>query len=85
MAKIPLLLCFFVLAASGFANGSATEQKVGIFELNKGDISVNLTNWGASIISLVLPDKHGWLMMFSCTHLILWFVCWNLHLKAVPF
>ncbi|KAF3444768.1 hypothetical protein FNV43_RR14461 [Rhamnella rubrinervis] len=59
MAKLALLLCFLILAVSGLANGSATEHKVGIFELKKGDISVNLTNWGATITSLVLPDKHG--------------------------
>lgn len=60
MANIPLLLCFLILAASGPANiVSATKEKVGTFELKKGDITLNLTNWGASIISLVLPDKHG--------------------------
>ncbi|XP_015879432.3 uncharacterized protein LOC107415594 [Ziziphus jujuba] len=59
MANIALLLCFLILAASWPSNVYATKDKVGIYQLKKGDISVNLTNWGASIISLVLPDKHG--------------------------
>ena len=66
MAKLALLLCLVILSVSGLANGSATtKHKVGIFELKKGDISVNLTNWGASITSLVLPDRHGLLIMFT--------------------
>ncbi|KAH0973727.1 hypothetical protein GBA52_025883 [Prunus armeniaca] len=62
MAKICVLLCFILLAASGFANVSGSEpkeKKVGIYELKKGDLSVKFTNWGATIISLVFPDKNG--------------------------
>lgn len=80
MAKISgVLLCLLILAASGFASGSATEKNVGVFELKKGDISVKLTNWGATIISLVLPDKHGLLKKFTITTtpLFLWIICWN--------
>ena len=59
MTKISLLLCFIILASSGLPNCSATKPKVGFYELKKDDISVNLTNWGASIVSLLLPDKYG--------------------------
>lgn len=30
-----------------------------MYELNRGNISAKFTNWGATLISLVLPDKHG--------------------------
>lgn len=32
---------------------------MGIYELKKGNFSVKFTNWGATLISLVLPDKNG--------------------------
>ncbi|XP_052189765.1 uncharacterized protein LOC127799609 [Diospyros lotus] len=55
-----LLLWITVLALwVGVINGSKSKPEVGIYELKKGDVSVKLTNWGASIISLFLPDKHG--------------------------
>ncbi|PON40405.1 Aldose 1-epimerase [Trema orientale] len=59
MIKISFLLCFIILASSGLSSGYATKPKISTYELKKGDISVNLTNWGATIISLVLPDKYG--------------------------
>ncbi|KAI4375283.1 hypothetical protein MLD38_013171 [Melastoma candidum] len=33
--------------------------KIGVYELSKGNVSMKLTNWGATVMSLVLPDKHG--------------------------
>ncbi|XP_050381523.1 uncharacterized protein LOC126798559 [Argentina anserina] len=63
MANISVLLCLVItiFVASGFANGSGHEpkEKVGVYELKKGDFSVKFTNWGATIISLILPDKNG--------------------------
>lgn len=59
MAKIVLLLCFLLLAASGSVFGSQKKEEIGIFELKNGDISLKVSNWGASIVSLVLPDKNG--------------------------
>ncbi|ONK65236.1 uncharacterized protein A4U43_C07F35070 [Asparagus officinalis] len=32
---------------------------VGIYELKKGDFSVKVTNWGATIISVIVPDARG--------------------------
>nr|AFK41318.1 unknown [Lotus japonicus] len=59
--KIFVLLCLLFLAASGFVNGSAKKEKdhVRLFELKKGDLSLKVSNWGATLVSLVLPDKHG--------------------------
>lgn len=54
------MLCFVVLVAFGFVvHGSVATEEVGVYELKKGDFSVKLTNWGATVISVVLPDKNG--------------------------
>ncbi|OMP03437.1 Aldose 1-/Glucose-6-phosphate 1-epimerase [Corchorus olitorius] len=53
---------FFLVAKQlDFVHGSPPKEAppVGIYELKKGHMSVKFTNWGASIISLVLPDKYG--------------------------
>merc|ERR1711915_202474 len=31
----------------------------GFFHLQKGDLHINVTNWGASLVSLTLPDAKG--------------------------
>ncbi|XP_061351214.1 uncharacterized protein LOC133296279 [Gastrolobium bilobum] len=61
MTKFLVLLCLLFLAASGFVNGSVKKEKdpIRFFELKKGDISLKVTNWGATLVSLVLPDKNG--------------------------
>lgn len=61
MSNTRVLLCFIVLAAFAIANASGSESKerIGVYALKKGDLSVKFTNWGATIISLVLPDKNG--------------------------
>ncbi|PSS33706.1 Aldose 1-epimerase [Actinidia chinensis var. chinensis] len=59
MPKTSRLLCFVIFAIWFFANVSESKPEVGIYELKRGDFSLKLTNWGASIISLVLPDKYG--------------------------
>ncbi|XP_010524327.1 PREDICTED: aldose 1-epimerase isoform X2 [Tarenaya hassleriana] len=41
-------------------NADEHESKdAGTYELKKGNMTVKFTNWGASIMSLILPDKHG--------------------------
>ncbi|KAH9676409.1 Aldose 1-epimerase family protein [Citrus sinensis] len=55
-----LVLCFVVLVAFGFVvHGSVASNAVGVYDLKKGNFSVKLTNWGATLISVVLPDKNG--------------------------
>ncbi|KAH7850915.1 hypothetical protein Vadar_004556 [Vaccinium darrowii] len=36
-----------------------SKPEIGIYELKTGDFSVKFTNWGATIVSVFLPDKHG--------------------------
>ncbi|GMP30514.1 hypothetical protein CsSME_00005149 [Camellia sinensis var. sinensis] len=57
--KISVLFSFTIIAVWVFANCSESKLDVGIYELKRGDFSLKLTNWGATIVSLVLPDKHG--------------------------
>ncbi|XP_022983804.1 aldose 1-epimerase-like isoform X2 [Cucurbita maxima] len=53
------LFCVIALAAFGIANASEKKREIGIFELKRGDLSVKFTNWGATIVSVLVPDKHG--------------------------
>ena len=55
MAKILPLIFLLVVATIGFSNG----HEVGIYELKRGDFSIQLTNYGATILSLILSDKNG--------------------------
>lgn len=72
MARVYLSLCFVALVAIGFiVNGSVADEdkknecdknnseEVKFYELKKGDFSVKFTNWGATIVSVFLPDKDG--------------------------
>ncbi|KAF5735531.1 aldose 1-epimerase-like [Tripterygium wilfordii] len=61
MAKtqFSVLLCLSIVVGIGFLSGSWAKEIVGIYELKKGNFSVKFTNWGATIMSLVVPDKHG--------------------------
>ncbi|KAK9272789.1 hypothetical protein L1049_003166 [Liquidambar formosana] len=58
MAKIPVLLCFTIVVL-GLVNVSTAHKQVGIYELKNGNFSVKFTNWGATITSLLVPDKYG--------------------------
>ncbi|KAK2419872.1 galactose mutarotase [Trifolium repens] len=50
-------------ASVGFVNGSIKKEKnyddIKLFELKKGDLTLKVTNWGATLVSLILPDKNG--------------------------
>lgn len=39
--------------------GTGQEDKIGVYELNKGNFSIKLTNYGATVMSVILPDKYG--------------------------
>lgn len=65
MVKISVLLSFVFLIAFGFVvHGSSATKEVGVYEIKKGNFSVKFTNWGATIISVILPDKNG--MVYTC-------------------
>nr|GMC69712.1 aldose 1-epimerase [Ipomoea batatas]GMC72081.1 aldose 1-epimerase [Ipomoea batatas] len=53
------ILCLFVIVVSLFGNLSSASEKVGIYELKKGDFSVKITNYGATVLSVIFPDQNG--------------------------
>ncbi|WRX18093.1 Aldose 1-/Glucose-6-phosphate 1-epimerase - like 4 [Theobroma cacao] len=57
MAKIYVLPAFLVLALLCVCE--AQYEEIGVYELKKGDFFANFTNYGAVMLSLVLPDKTG--------------------------
>ncbi|KAI3454643.1 hypothetical protein Pfo_011306 [Paulownia fortunei] len=59
MAKAPL--CFSLIIIIAFALGSVCKaaEEIGIYELQKGHFSVNITNYGATVLSVVVPDRNG--------------------------
>ncbi|KAG5226899.1 aldose epimerase [Salix suchowensis] len=60
MARFAALFCFSILVVLQCASiAESMEEEIGIYELKKGNLSMKLTNYGARIVSLVLPDKNG--------------------------
>ena len=54
-----LALLIVVVASALAANAAGARKTVGVYELKKGDFSVKVTNWGATIMSVILPDSRG--------------------------
>nr|CAD1825209.1 unnamed protein product [Ananas comosus var. bracteatus] len=56
MARAPLMLILLPILAFACVNCSIANTKkiVGLYELKKGDYSLRITNWGATITSLIL-------------------------------
>jgi aldose 1-epimerase len=57
------VLAACLVAALGLSGSAADEaagrKMVGIYELKKGDFSIKVTNWGATLMSVILPDSRG--------------------------
>ncbi|KAG8384720.1 hypothetical protein BUALT_Bualt04G0147600 [Buddleja alternifolia] len=58
MSKVSIFLCFIVLSF-GIVLAHSSKNGLGIYEIKKGDFSVKVTNYGARVVSVVLPDKYG--------------------------
>ncbi|KAG6487024.1 hypothetical protein ZIOFF_055605 [Zingiber officinale] len=43
----------------GSTTSSPVKNKVAIYELTRGEFVVKVTNWGATIVSVILPDSKG--------------------------
>nr|CAB3487260.1 unnamed protein product [Digitaria exilis] len=59
MTRAPLLLALLGVAALAGGANAAGRKMVGVYELSKGDFSIKVTNWGATLTSVVLPDSKG--------------------------
>ncbi|KAL3525953.1 hypothetical protein ACH5RR_014325 [Cinchona calisaya] len=58
MPNFSFLLCLIIATSFGIVvNGSESEAK--IYVIKSGNTTLKLTNFGARIISLVIPDKNG--------------------------
>ncbi|KAK6148546.1 hypothetical protein DH2020_019458 [Rehmannia glutinosa] len=58
MAKA--LLCFSILIiAFTYFNVCKADEKIGIYELQNGHISINITNYGATVLNVLVPDRNG--------------------------
>lgn len=53
---------------------ASKHEDVGTYELNNGHFSVKFTNWGATIISVFLPDKYGTHTYFSSFSICFFFL-----------
>ncbi|XP_066387857.1 uncharacterized protein [Miscanthus floridulus] len=63
--KRVLLLCLCVavvlvaLGSGGVEARKRGKQSLGFYELRRGEFSMVVTNWGATILAVGLPDKNG--------------------------
>ncbi|CAK9155694.1 unnamed protein product [Ilex paraguariensis] len=53
------LICLFLMIALLFVNVSEAEEEIRVYELKNREFSVKITNYGATVLSVILPDKHG--------------------------
>ncbi|TVU14206.1 hypothetical protein EJB05_37658 [Eragrostis curvula] len=60
MARCQLvLLLLLCIAGAVLASGADGRKPIGVYELKKGNFSVKVTNLGAILMSVVLPDSKG--------------------------
>uniref|UniRef100_A0A7N0V0I8 Aldose 1-epimerase n=1 Tax=Kalanchoe fedtschenkoi TaxID=63787 RepID=A0A7N0V0I8_KALFE len=60
MAKLVIGCCLLLLASAAVSvTFVSADDGIKLYELKRGDITLKLTNWGATIVSLILPDKNG--------------------------
>ncbi|KAK9682418.1 hypothetical protein RND81_10G072700 [Saponaria officinalis] len=67
MGRFWILLCIVLLASAIVGESAQKEKKkeekkkpeIGIYELKTENMHAKFTNWGASLMSFYLPDKHG--------------------------
>ncbi|CAN0857688.1 hypothetical protein LINGRAHAP2_LOCUS6872 [Linum grandiflorum] len=57
MAKFVVMGMLLLLCWSCVDFGSS--EKIGSYELKKGNMSLKVTNYGAHMMSFIIPDKHG--------------------------
>lgn len=50
---------FFILIICKNNNSCSAAEEIKVYELKKGDFSIKITNYGATVLSVILPDKNG--------------------------
>lgn len=46
-------------------SASSASEALGVYEVKRGNFSAKFTNWGATLISLLVPDRYGNIMSLS--------------------
>ncbi|KAG8379148.1 hypothetical protein BUALT_Bualt07G0058000 [Buddleja alternifolia] len=59
MAKTPIYFSLLILAFALCNNVCKAAEEIGIYELQKGQLSVKITNYGATVLSVIAPDRNG--------------------------
>jgi aldose 1-epimerase len=59
--SLAVAVCFSGVenAAAAAAAAAGSRKMVGVHELRIGDFSIKVTNWGATLMSVILPDSKG--------------------------
>ncbi|KAL3640602.1 hypothetical protein CASFOL_015570 [Castilleja foliolosa] len=58
MGKAHFSFSLFIVAFA-IVNVCKADEEIGIYELQRGNLSVNITNYGATVLNVVVPDKYG--------------------------
>lgn len=61
-SSLVVLAVLLLLSSLGGVSVEARKQgkqSLGYYELRRGEFSIVVTNWGATILSVRLPDKNG--------------------------
>jgi hypothetical protein len=72
MASASVLSASLLLCLALASGADAARKMVGFYELKnkKGDFSVKVTNWGAALARVIVPDSKGaWFPSFPRIHL----------------
>ena len=54
-----LFISMIMMMMISLSNGSSASKALGVYEVKKGNFSAKFTNWGATLISLLVPDRYG--------------------------
>ncbi|KAK6117973.1 hypothetical protein DH2020_048288 [Rehmannia glutinosa] len=54
-----LLYFSLLITAFTYINVCKADEKIGIYELKNGHISINITNYGATVLNVLVPDRNG--------------------------
>lgn len=50
---------FVILILCKNNNSCTAAEEIKLYELKKGDFSIKITNYGATVLSVIVPDKNG--------------------------
>ncbi|WOG88334.1 hypothetical protein DCAR_0207569 [Daucus carota subsp. sativus] len=57
--KMAGLFISIMMMMISLSSGSSASKALGVYEVKRGNFSAKFTNWGATLISLLVPDRYG--------------------------